>query len=103
MKAAKKHKPTAAELANDPSLRWHAYGLYEPLDSDLHSEKAAFIRYDDGRIVLGSINDLAELPDTFDPVTVRRQQERKQNLSQDMRQDILTAVIAVAKRRLGGS
>lgn len=98
----KKHKPTDAELANDPSLRWHSYGKYETLDSDTHGCQLAFVRYTDcGRIVLATINGLSELPGVVDSLTVRRQSERRQVLHQDMKMDLLRGVIATAKRRIG--
>lgn len=97
----RKHKVTDAELANDPSLRWHAYAKYEPLDSDTHGCTLAFSRYtDEGRIVLASMNGLSELRDAVCPLTVRRRSERRQELSADMKRDLIGGVIAATKRRL---
>lgn len=70
---AKKYKPTEAELVNDPSLKYHPdYKWGEALECDFFEERVRFLeRLKSGRIKLASLV-LAPLPNTFDPLCVRR-------------------------------
>jgi hypothetical protein len=67
-----KHQPTAAELVNDPTLRWWPYRRLELVWSDTHR---AYLRFD-AYVPFGKVRLLTfaggELPGTHDPLSVRR-------------------------------
>lgn len=67
----RKHLTPPEQLANDPSLKWNAYKKWEALWSDSHGETLRFARYEGDRIVLATLN-IADLPGTVDPLSVRR-------------------------------
>lgn len=69
---ARKQEFSAAEIANDPSLRWCPYRQWEALRSDVHGETLRFVRYEDGKVRLATLNGIRELPDLVGPLTVRR-------------------------------
>lgn len=73
------HK-TPAHVRNDPSLRWVGYRYGEVLYSDTHQTYLRFSRYDHkdpSRVVLASMNGIADLPGTVDEFTVRRDTAQK--------------------------
>mgnify|MGYP001558571523 CR=1 FL=1 len=64
---------TELEIANDPSLRWCNYRRWETVYSDVHQAEVRFVRYEgDGKIRLASLDGIAELPETVEPLQVRR-------------------------------
>ena len=70
---AKKPRYTAAQLANDPSLRWCPYRRWESLWSDVHQADMRFVRYEgDGMVRLATLDAIAELPELVREDQVRR-------------------------------
>lgn len=68
----KKRIPTSVEIANDPSLRWFPYRMWELVYSDATGELLRFVRYEGDAVVLATVNGMAELPGTVGFLTVRR-------------------------------
>jgi len=68
-----KGKPTAAQIANDASLRWCPYRMFELVYSDTHGRPLRFVRYaSPGQVVLATLGGMGELPGTVHELTVRR-------------------------------
>jgi hypothetical protein len=68
----RKHLPTDAELANDPSLRFCPYRPYETVWSDTHGQELRFLRYQEDAVVLASLNGMGELPGAVPALSIRR-------------------------------
>ncbi len=67
-----KHKPTAEQIKNDPSLRWCPYRSMEVVFSDAHQTELRFIRYEGQMVRLAELNSIAELPELVQASTIRR-------------------------------
>jgi hypothetical protein len=67
-----KHRPTPAELASDPTLRWWPYRRGELLWSDYHRDYLRFGGYTPERGVRLLSRALAELPGEVRADRVRR-------------------------------
>lgn len=74
MAKQQKHKPTEAELANDPSLKWTPYQHYETVWSDAHGRLVRFVNYYMEKVCLADLDTLAPLDGLFDSLTIRRQE-----------------------------
>lgn len=70
---ARKRKPSEAELANDPSLRWNPdYKWGEVLLSDTHGECLRFHSRDGYMLYLAMLGGITKLPDPVHMLSVRR-------------------------------
>jgi hypothetical protein len=69
---ARKQKFTEADLKNDPSLRWCPYRMWELVWSDVHNKPVRFVRYEDGKVRVGTLNGMAPLPELVEVHQVRR-------------------------------
>lgn len=72
----KKIEYTEAELANDPSLKWCPYREAEAVWSDLHRTDVRFLRYEEGKVRLATIDGISPLPDLVERTQVRRASSR---------------------------
>jgi hypothetical protein len=68
----KKRQITAAELANDPSLRWHLYNYGEALWSDGHKAELRFVGYEGDKVRLATLDGIRPLPAAVPCLSVRR-------------------------------
>lgn len=69
----RKHVPSAAEIANDSSVKWTPYRRLELLWSDEKNAYVRFLEYDeDGRIRIASYEGMADLGESVDPLRTRR-------------------------------
>ena len=92
----KKYKPSDAEIANDPSLKWHPYCRGEAIISDEMGGDVRFLEYKDGQIQAADMV-LRPLPNLLSPLKVRRHtimpnlsdEERKAQLAQNVASKIL--------------
>src|ERR1700730_5967667 len=71
-KTMKSWKPTAEQIANDPSLKWIGYRRGELVWSDLHSANVRFLEYSEGKVRLATLDGIAPLPDLAEENQVRR-------------------------------
>jgi signal transduction histidine kinase len=97
----KKSTLLAAQLINDPSLRWCAYRMWEVVWSDVHQIELRFVRYENGKAKLASLAGMAELPDLVDPLSVRRPTVHKDygtKISEAERSRIARDLIAVRRK-----
>ncbi len=68
----KKHQPSPAELANDPSLKYCPYRRMELVWSDTFKAEMRFVEYVPcGKIRLANFS-MGEVSGLYDPLTVRR-------------------------------
>lgn len=68
----KKYEPSAAELANDPSLRWCPYRSGELVWSDAHGDVMRFLRYESAGVALATQHGIAPVAGVYSPLSVRR-------------------------------
>ena len=68
----KDRKPTAAEIINDPSLRWSYYRRGEVVWSDGHQAALRFVRYERGKVRLMSLAGMEKLPGLVGVLSIRR-------------------------------
>lgn len=96
---AKKRKPTEAELANDPSLRWNDYKWGEILEVD-GQESLRFLRRDANKIVMASVNGIKEIG-AFAVLSVRRPLFETTTITQTEKEAALNGMIAAFDQRNG--
>lgn len=69
----RKHVPSAAELANDPSLRWCPYRKFELVWSDTHQTEMRFVEYlTGGKVTLATEAGMAVVEGSYDALSIRR-------------------------------
>ena len=96
---AKKHRPTEAELINDPSLRWTKYQYGEALECDHFTEQVRFWKYTaEGRIKLKTLV-LAEMGDDYDPLLIRRPKFKMEPMNQEDKAAVAAQATAHYGRR----
>lgn len=71
-KKLKKYVPSAAELVNDPSLKWHQYKQGEAVYCETLQENVRFMSYQQDKVKLATLNGIAEIPGLFDKLSIRR-------------------------------
>jgi hypothetical protein len=68
-----KHVPTAAELVNDPSIRWFSYKQGELIWSDTHGDHVRFWSYNaDGSVQTATRNGISPEANAVSALSVRR-------------------------------
>ena len=69
----RKHAPSAAELVNDPSLKYCPYRTFELVWSDSHSTEMRFVAYlANGKVRLATEAGMAVIAGEFDVLSIRR-------------------------------
>lgn len=95
----KKHKPTQAEITNDPSIRWTPYKKWEVVESDTYG----LVRFSgyaaDGSVELTTLLGMGQIAGSVQSTTIRRPTPRAQ-VNSDERTAVLHTAIATAKYRL---
>jgi hypothetical protein len=69
-----KRSHSAAEIANDPSLKYCGYRTFEAIYSDGHVGYRRFVRYttDGTEVVLAEMAGMREIPGVFSALSIRR-------------------------------
>lgn len=69
-----KRAHSAVETANDPSLKYCGYRVFEAIYSDMHGDYRRFVRYtaDGNFMVLAEMASMREIPGVVSVLSVRR-------------------------------
>lgn len=69
-----KRSHSAIEIANDPSLKYCGYRVFEAIYSDAHAGYRRFVRYtnDGSEVVLAEMASMREIPGVVSVLTIRR-------------------------------